>query len=180
VYSNKAEYYDLPIKYNQTRINLLVQSPKCLFAYWDISDITIKNFGSTSGNYNEAEPFLKITNITKNYSYNFPIDPFTNNYYISVKDTNCKYKVELIRKLKDKFINILMSNIVTAPRDACLGMYDEAVFRNYICLGDVKKIKLYMPNTNYKNNKQDYTDFEKCIEAPSSHSHISSGERMFL
>lgn len=176
MYSKKAEYYDLPIKYNQTRLKLLVQSPNRLYAYWDISDETIKLFYINNWNYNEALPFLRVSNITKNYSYDFNIDPYANNYYISVTDTGCKYKIELIRKIKDKEIKISSSNLVIAPRNYVTNEYDEAIFRNYICLGDFKKIKLFKP---IHNAKQKFTDFEKYFDAPSSHSHISSGERLF-
>jgi hypothetical protein len=176
VYSKKTEYYDLPIKYDQTRLKLLVQSPNSLYAYWDISDDTINFFCINNGNYSEAKPLLRVSNITKNYSYDFNIDPYANNYYITITDTNCKYKIELIRKIKNKVINITSSNEVIAPRDHVTNEYDEAIFRNYICLGDYKRIKLYKPKLN---SKQDYTDFENCFDAPSSHSHISSGERMF-
>ena len=40
----KSEYYDLPIKYDQTLIRLLVQSPTRMYAYWEVSEDTIKNF----------------------------------------------------------------------------------------------------------------------------------------
>ena len=78
----KSEYYELPNKYNQTIIRLLVQSPTRMFVYWEVSDETIKQFSNNSIDYSNCTPVLKITNITKNYSYTIPVDPFANNYYM--------------------------------------------------------------------------------------------------
>ena len=75
----KSEYYDLPIKYDQTLIRLLVQSPTRMYAYWEVSDDTMKYFSNNFHNYSDCTPALKITNITKNYSYIITVDTFANN-----------------------------------------------------------------------------------------------------
>lgn len=95
MYRPKSEYYELPIKYDQTIVRLLVQSPTRMYAYWEVTDDTIKNL---KFNYNEYTPILKITNLTKDYSYEIKIDPYANNYYIEVNDVDCNYKVELRKK----------------------------------------------------------------------------------
>ena len=59
----KSEYYELPKKYNQTMIRLLVQSPKRMYVYWEVSDETIKLFSKEYANYSDCTPVLKITNI---------------------------------------------------------------------------------------------------------------------
>lgn len=148
----KSEYYELPNKYNQTVVRLLMQSPKCIFAYWDISDDIINNYSS----YNS---FIKIINITKNYSYEVPIDPYTNNYYIKIEDTNCNYQVELIRKLNNKYINLYTSNTLTVPSNVPQTNYytEEVIFKNYLCIADTNKIKIYTPK-HFTN--QNHTDFE--------------------
>lgn len=155
MYSKKSEYYDLPTKYNETIIRLLLQSPMCMYVYWEVSEDTIKNFSNHFSNYDNCIPILRIVNITENYSYEIPIDPYANNYYIHVEDTNCEYIVELGRKYKDSFSNIYTSNKVTVPKPAPHQTEEEIIFKNYICLSSTKKIKLYMPKHNAKH-KQDY------------------------
>ena len=113
----KSEYYDLPTKYDKTTVKLLVQSPARMYTYWDVSDKTIKEFSSNNhDDYNSCIPFLRITNLSMNYSYEIRIDPFANNYYIDVKDTDCDYKVELIRKEKGKTFLVTSSNTTHIPR----------------------------------------------------------------
>lgn len=164
----KSEYYDLPIKYDQTLIRLLVQSPTRMYAYWEVSDDTMKYFSNNFHNYSDCTPALKITNITKNYSYIIPVDPFANNYYIDVKDTGCDYKIELGRTKNNEFLNIYTSNNVTMPIfsriDDTKNNFidsDEVLFGNYLCIADKKKIKVY---TNKESRKyfqnQTHTDFE--------------------
>ena len=69
MYRPISEYYELPTKYNETVVRLLVQSPTRMYAYWEVSDGSIKNFDKQKIEYNSCIPLLKITNITKNYSY---------------------------------------------------------------------------------------------------------------
>lgn len=158
----KSEYYDLPNKYNQTVIRLLVQSPTRMYAYWEVSDETIKYFSKSNSNYDDCTPALKITNLTQNYSYLVPVDPYANNYYIEVEDTGCNYRVELGRYSKNKFVNIYTSNNVTMPiysRDSANDYnYDDVMFGNYLCIADRKKIKVFADRKYFAN--QNHTDFE--------------------
>ena len=103
----KSEYYELPQKYNQTIIRLLVQSPTRMFVYWEVSDDTIKEFNKHHIDYSDCMSVLKVTNLTHNYTYFIPVDPFANNYYIEVEDSGCNYQVELRKNCKKRFcINI--------------------------------------------------------------------------
>lgn len=163
MYLPKTEYYELPKKYNKTIVRLLVQSPTRMFVYWNVSDDTISNvFEKNHINYSEAIPILKITNITMNYSYEIPIDPFANNYYIEVKDPNCRYQVELGRKSKNKFVNIYTSNQVQIPRSmpVATSNQEEVIYKNYIRLDMTDKFIVYYKKPQYNlngSNPQDYT-----------------------
>lgn len=160
----KSEYYELPAKYNQTVIRLLVQSPTRMFVYWEVSDDTVKMFSDKSLNYSDCTPVLKITNITKNYSYTIPVDPYANNYYIEVEDSGCDYKVELGRAIKDQFINIYTSNQATVPPSSPLpqdGSTDDVLFANYLCISDKKRVKLFASKAQYRKfANQNHTEFE--------------------
>ncbi|MBO5141944.1 MAG: DUF4912 domain-containing protein [Clostridia bacterium] len=159
----KSEYYELPNKYNQTIIRLLVQSPTRMFVYWEVSDETIKLFADKSLDYANCTPALKITNVTKNYSYMIPVDPYTNNYYIEVEDSGCDYKVELGRCVKDNFINIYTSNKATVPNLHPLSQNstDDILFANYLCISDKKRVKLFASKEHYRRfANQNHTEFE--------------------
>ena len=152
---NKSEYYELPTKYDETVVRLLVQSPKRMYAYWDISEKTVKNFSKKFFDYYNSIPILRIINLSKNYFYDVPIDPFANNYYIDVEDENCVYKVELGRVYNNKFADIFVSNQVTIPNSVPNDFgYDEVLFKNYICL-DTKRMKVKHPRYDLR---QDYGD----------------------
>ncbi len=159
MYRPKPEYYDLPTKYNETVVRLLVQSPTRMYVYWEVSDGAIKNFAEKNIDYNMCTPFLKITNITKNYTYEIKIDPFATNYYIDVKDVNCVYKVELGRKFEDRFISIYESNKVTIPRSTPITNKEseEIIYRNCIKMEQTDKFTIYCnKNNNSLDNKQSY------------------------
>ena len=160
----KSEYYELPNKYNQTIVRLLVQSPTRMFVYWEVSDETIKMFSDKSVDYANCTPVLKITNITKNYSYEIPVDPYANNYYIEVEDSGCDYKVELGRVIKNEFTNIYTSNQATVPSASPLHndfSTDDILFANYLCVSDKKRLKLFASKDQYRKfANQNHTDFE--------------------
>ncbi len=151
----KSEYYDLPTKYDNTTVKLLVQSPTRMFAYWDISDKFIVEFSKNNANYETSIPFLKITNLTMNYSYEIQISPFSNNYYIEVKDPDCDYKVELLRKSKGKSFLISSSNNAHIPRSSPCEYNEDIVFRNCVCMSVTDKFKIYTQN---RKELKKYTD----------------------
>lgn len=163
MYLPKTEYYELPSKYNKTIVRLLVQSPTRMFVYWEVDEDSIKYFESMKMDYSSARPVLKVKNITMNYSYDIPIDPFTNNYYIEVKDPDCEYQVELGRVQNDKFVNLYTSNSATVPRNnpMYVGDSEEVVYRNYIKLDMTDKFTVYYNKRNYNldgSKPQDYTN----------------------
>lgn len=167
----KSEYYDLPTKYNDTTVKLLVQSPTRMFAYWDVSDKTIRKFSKENTNYENCTPYLKITNLTMNYSYEIQVDPFANNYYIEVKDADCDYKVELIRKSCGHSFLVTSSNTTHIPRSSPCDYNEDIIFRNCVCLAITDKFKIYTQN---RNNLKKYTDlsFSDYDDAISSMSNL--------
>ena len=94
------EYYDLPFRYNQTVVRILAQTPNKLFIYWDISDEDRNNYEKKYGSdfFHNTRPYLIITNITMNYTFEVEINDFANSWYLNINDASCDYKVELARK----------------------------------------------------------------------------------
>lgn len=182
----KSEYYELPEKYNQTVIRLLVQSPKRLFAYWEVSDDTIKAFNCHHQNYDDCIAVLKVTNISKNYTYTIQVSPFANNYYIDVEDSGCQYKVELGRLSKTEYINIYTSNIAMVPSGHPANVNyalftDGILFANYLCISDKQKIKIYGDKDQYSRFKnQNHTAFDHNRLAGSSEEFLGSSDNLMI
>lgn len=127
-----AEYYDLPYRYNETVVKILYQTPTILFVYWDISDEDKTNYIKVYGEhfFYNTKPVLKIYNLTKDYSFEIEINDFANSWYINNIEPECKYKVELTRKvikfeenlstINNDYIYVSSSNDMTFPNDHIL------------------------------------------------------------
>lgn len=137
------EYYDLPYRYNETVVKILAQTPKRLFIYWDISDNDTQKYLRAFGEdfFEKTYPVLLVHNEELNYTYEIPINDFANSWYLDIKDSKCKYTVQLGRKfkeipkfakeimqivqeekinLKNDYIEIVSSNTLEAPNDRVL------------------------------------------------------------
>lgn len=122
-------YYDIPYTYNDTVIKVMAQNPYTLFVYWDISsshrDYLIQKYGENF--FYNTRPFLAIKNEDNGSYFEIEVNDFANNWYITVEDTKCKYKISLIRKsisentyIENNYLELTSSNIVEAPNDHVL------------------------------------------------------------
>ena len=147
--ANILEYYDLPYRYNETIVKVLVQTPSILFVYWDISDEDKENYILKYGEYffNDTKPVLVIYNETLHYSFEVDINDFANSWYLHVPDSNCTYKVELGRRpinkyaKIDNYLYISSSNNMDAPNDHILfdSLNNNVYFRNVKTNANSKK-----------------------------------------
>ena len=147
--ANILEYYDLPYRYNETIVKVLVQTPSILFVYWDISDEDKENYIAKYGEYffNDTKPVLIIYNETLHYSFEVDINDFANSWYLHVPDSNCTYKVELGRRpintyaKIDSYLYISSSNNMDAPNDHILfdSLNNNVYFRNLKTNANSKK-----------------------------------------
>lgn len=143
------EYYDLPYRYNETIVKVLVQTPSILFVYWDISDNDKENYISKYGEYffNDTKPVLIVYNDTLNYSFEVDINDFANSWYLHVPDSNCTYRAELGRRpinkyaKIDNYLYISSSNNMIAPNDHILfdSLNNNVYFRNVKTNASTKK-----------------------------------------
>lgn len=121
-----SEHYDLPNKYDKTFIVLLAQSPKTLFAFWEISDLDKSNLTDKYGShfFENTRPILAILNKTTNKYFEIEINDYATDWYIDVEDTNCEFEVQLGRKpygsVVNDFILIANSNSIESPNDHIL------------------------------------------------------------
>lgn len=122
-----SEHYDLPDTYNKTFISLLAQTPKTLFAFWEISEFDrtgiIEKYGSHF--FENTRPVLKVINKTYNTSFEIEINDYAKNWYIDVENSACEFEVQLGRKpstgsVLEDFIIIANSNCLQSPNDFIL------------------------------------------------------------
>lgn len=152
-----VEYYDLPYKYNQTIVKILYQNPTTLFVYWEISDKDIYHYKELYGDnfFEITRPVLIVYNDTMHYHFEIGINDFANSWYFNINDSNCDYRVELIRKpvsYNEKIqreIYISSSNSIEIPNDRILFSTNEPNI-------------VYFKNT--KNNIQRKVDLEKLLQ----------------
>lgn len=127
--TSTLEYYDLPYRYNQTIVKILAQTPSVLFVYWDISDSDreklIKQYGDNF--FQNTKPYLLVTNENMNYQFEVEINDYANSWYLHINDSDCKYRVELIRKpvneemkIENNTAYIASSNDLETPNDHIL------------------------------------------------------------
>ena len=161
-FAEVIEYYDLPYRYNETVVKVLYQTPDTLFVYWDIADSDRENYIKQYGEnfFNITRPVLIVHNDSMNYSFEIPINDFTNSWYLHINDSKCNYKVELGRRpnyynqeaineiqenIKTDYIYVTSSNKIESPNDRVLFSTNEnntVKFRN-IKNHQEKSVSLY-------------------------------------
>jgi hypothetical protein len=125
--------YELPSEYNGSFIKLMAKDPHCLFAYWEISAISIAQFYETFGQelWDKSVPALKITNISKNDYFFIQINDFSKSWYINVSDASCLYMAEIGRRINNAFfVSMAGSNPASTPCDN-VSVYTNACFIDY-------------------------------------------------
>lgn len=120
-----SEHYDLPNTYNKTFIVLLAQTPKTLFAFWEISDSDRNSLTEKYGShfFENTRPVLVIINKTTNTSFEIEINDYAKDWYIDIEKTDCEFEIQLGRKpynATNDFILIASSNALTSPNDHIL------------------------------------------------------------
>lgn len=107
---------------NKAYIILLIQSAYTAFCYYNISKEAILEFDKTYGkdSYNTAKPILKVKvkkGTNQHEMETIFLDPFADNWYISLSEDDCDIFLELYRKLPDSNeILLASSNTTTVPR----------------------------------------------------------------
>ena len=172
------EYYDLPYKYDQTVVKILAQTPTTLFIYWEISESDRESLKHTYGKYffEITKPVLIVHNETLNYSFTVDIDDFANSWYLHVRDSASRYKIELgripvqninydyipnydvssqgpIEPINLPYIYISSSNELDSPNDKILdNKLDKIYFRNIKTNQLIERDITDFPNI-YQNGK---------------------------
>lgn len=106
IFEYTSEYYEIPKRYNETVIKVLAQTPKKLFAYWDISDNDIYSYVNNYGEefFDSTKPILIVENIKTGNIFEIDIDPFANSWYIDIEDNSSLYVIKYARKVLNNLI----------------------------------------------------------------------------
>jgi hypothetical protein len=131
--------YVLPKSYNCDNMVLYAVDPNWLFAFWEISnnkkDDFIEDFGKNL--WEKSVPILRITNITRNESFNIRINDFSDNWYINIPYSDCIYKAEIGRNVSGRFfVSLVSSNCTYAPSETASSS-TKVLFANYKNVTDI-------------------------------------------
>lgn len=186
-----AEFYDLPLSYNETAVKLLSQTPTRLFVYWDVKDEDKKHFEDSFGKtfLSDTSPLLLVQNKDTNESFEVPVNDFANSWYINIKDQASNYEVSLIRRYKNdldnkNFKNIATSNTyISSDKHINLNKSNKIKFRN---IKTNEEFFVTKDNTLLRNtakilglNEEDFIKFVEDSKKPSTFLTSSSHMEMF-
>ncbi len=136
MHPSSREYLDgeenLPLHYGEDCLVLLPRDPYWLFAYWEISIPTRRNFESAfQKTWESLQQALRVYRYNaqktgKESHFDIQIDSSSDNWYIKAGVPDKQYQAELGCYLPGKgFQAILSSNIVSTPRDGLSDLIDE-------------------------------------------------------
>lgn len=117
----------IPERYNENYLVLLVRDPYCLFAYWELTaeqqELITKEFGCSWGGVPLLLRLYDVTglNFDGRNAHSFKdisVHALADNFYLHDLEANKGYCVDLGVITPDgRFITIIRSNIVSTPRD---------------------------------------------------------------
>ena len=160
-----TEFYDLPLRYNNTIVRLISQTPTKLFVYWDILDKDRENLEKkySKNLWNETVPVLLVKNNTDGSTFEVLVNDFANSWYIDIPDNEATYEVIIGRKYKEKndeYIYITSSNEYTSSNEHITLNNDENILFENI----KTNIKYYIKNTDkIKENASKIYNIDKNV-----------------
>jgi hypothetical protein len=120
VISEESLTGELPAEYGDTRIVIQARDPHWAWVYWEYSTIEQKKLEVELGAFEYAHTslFLKVFNVTYDYSFEIDLPEKCDNWYLSLNDSNCEYYVQLCIRIPSVGVRILAtSQIIKLPND---------------------------------------------------------------
>ncbi len=119
--------YQLPPRYNTTRITLLVKDPFWVYAYWEIASNSIESLSNIVGSHEieRAKVILRMYDVSlidfngtnANHYFDIEVGYNASNWYVSLWNDGVSYIAEIGMRLQDgRFFAFARSNSVTTPR----------------------------------------------------------------
>ncbi len=129
------EKEELPSRYGDNKIVVLVRDPYWLHAYWEITDERKNHIeGEAQAGWGELRKALRVYDVTDvifngtnaNKSFDIELTSDANNWYIYVGEPNRSWCIDLgVITSSGRFILIARSNVVTTPLDRASDVIDE-------------------------------------------------------
>lgn len=130
---------EFPVLYNDNYLILLVRDPKCIFAYWEITDEKRREVKTNRGlDLENSNLTLRVYDLTGVNSlkdahgyFNLDVHPLADNYFIKQVHARRSYCAELGIRSEGSFHSVICSNIVQTPADS-FSDGSEIVFKNIL------------------------------------------------
>lgn len=129
------EREELPSRYGDNKIVVLVRDPHWVYAYWEITDERKSHIEKEAqARWDNLRKVLRVYDVTgvtfdgtnANRSFDIDLTSDANNWYINVGEPNRAWCVDLgVITSGGRFILIARSNIVSTPRDRASEVVDE-------------------------------------------------------
>lgn len=121
-----VDKFELPQKYDQTRLTIIPRDPHWLHAYWELSNQSVDEMRHRLGAaFDAAKYILRMHDVSKvqfngknaNHSFDIEVAPHTNNWYLSLWCDNVSYCGEIGVQTPDgQFHSFAQSNVANTPR----------------------------------------------------------------
>src|SRR3989338_880431 len=89
-----SSYADLPLSYNQTKLELLVRDPEWIYAYWDFSGETWRWVTKLLEEDPASRAKLRIHNLSHHTSYDLDVQLEAKNWYVNVGFPDTEFEAE--------------------------------------------------------------------------------------
>jgi len=126
------EKVEIPHKYGEDRLTLLVRDPWWIFAYWDITPQTWERGRNQVGAHVPLKEVMRVYDVTDipeldvsqaHTFFDIELTPYADNWYINVGQPDRNFCAEIgFRTPEGKFYPLVRSNVVRTPR---YGMSDK-------------------------------------------------------
>ena len=118
--SQKGIIFEIPERYNETKIALLLRDPFWAFAYWDIQDQELDEIGERG---HIEGLLLRVCHLENGKSgkeevidsFDIPVKGQDNKWYINLPESGKKYFIKLVVRLAGGEKVLCTSNLVTSP-----------------------------------------------------------------
>lgn len=128
------EKVEIPSRYGEDRLTLLVRDPWWIYAYWEITPQTWQEARAKVSSFPSKE-VLRVYDVTDIFEFrgenargffDIELSPFADNWYINVGNPDRSYCAELGLRTEDgRFYPLLRSNTVRTPRYGMSPITDE-------------------------------------------------------
>lgn len=111
---------ELPERYNETRMVLLLRDPAWAYAYWDVRDKQMEEVANEPGFSGLSLRLIEMDNLdmqdhTVVDSVDIPVQPEDNRWYINLPQLDTNYYTELVAHYEENWSVLARSNPVSVP-----------------------------------------------------------------